>query len=521
MDEDAELRAILEESRREYEEKEQLRILIENIERNEEEARQAREEERRKEEIRLAREEAIKQIREEEVRRFREEAIQRVKEEEEERRQILELRRAKEEIRRQEERAIKLKEELDQTKLKESQSLEKQIKEEEEESLEDDDEDSTEDEELKAAIQASLNSHGQEKSRHDYNQRTHQLLNSLDPPAPGRTRQCIELPKDTGRLIVGLRHHHTKKIARQAGGNCNISFLPRNISINFDGQMGDCLLIEADSQEAVEIAETGLLSRVADLFFQDTTVALPPSHSSMNSVKSRSSVNQERLMKKRQNSFQEMRTVEPSPSTLQIIPSPKISQQVSIGESFMTSRTSLRPELRRHVIVDSSNIFIGAKTHAQTLNLSVNLDVEELANLLIRDSTLLGTRVIAGSVPSARSRAWQYWEHAGFRIKICSFEGAEEMVDEFLHAQAMNVVMEKQGDQPGENTLVLCTGDGNDNEGFSNFVNVARNTARMGWRVEIWSWRHCSSRNFVSLVDEYPSCMRLYYLDTFASRIMR
>lgn len=131
-----------------------------------------------------------------------------------------------------------------------------------------------------------------------------------------------------------------------------------------------------------------------------------------------------------------------------------------------------------------------------------------------------GTRVIAGSVPAARNPSWQHWEHAGFRIRICHFEKAEDMVDEFLHAQAMNVVMERHGDQPGQNTLVLCTGDGNDNQGFSNFVNVARNSARMGWRVEIWSWQHCRSQNFVSLTQEFPDRVLLYYLDAFLEEIM-
>lgn len=137
--------------------------------------------------------------------------------------------------------------------------------------------------------------------------------------------------------------------------------------------------------------------------------------------------------------------------------------------------------------------------------------------MLIRSSN--GTRVIAGSVPPARSPAWQHWEHAGFRIKICNFEKGEDLVDEFLHAQAMNIVMERHGDRPGENTLVLCTGDGNDNHGFSNFVNVARNSARMGWRVEVWSWQHCSSHNFVSLAQEYPDRVHLISLDSYADVI--
>jgi hypothetical protein len=516
MDEDAELQAILEESRREYEEKEKLRVLIEKIERKEAEHK-------RQEEIRLEREEAVRRVREEEIKRLREEEIQRIKDEEEAKRRIEEERNQRardDEIRRVreiQEEQLKRKSEAEEKRLKELQQLglDERLRAEQNENR------SAEDDELQAAIQASLSSHGQEKTRHDFNQRTHQLLNSLDPPLPGRFRQCIEVPKDTGQLVVGLHHHHTKEIARRAGGNCKIRFLPRNISINFDGQMGDCLLIEADSAESVETAETGLLVRVADLFFQDTNPAtLVPSHS-LNSTSSVDTVEQERCLKKSRSGQREMHGTAEAPSSLR--PQRKVStapQRFDSVDTGSAARSPLRPERWRHIIVDSSNIFIGARTCAQAADPSLTLDANELANLLIRNPEIRGTRVIAGSVPSARNPAWQHWEQAGFRIKICNFEGAEDMVDEFLHAQAMNIVMERQGDQSGENTLVLCTGDGNDNHGFSNFVNVARNTARMGWRVEIWSWKHCNSQNFVSLVQEYRSCMRLYHLDTFASRIL-
>lgn len=122
-------------------------------------------------------------------------------------------------------------------------------------------------EELRRAIEESLATHEREQTRNTYNQRTRQILDSLDQPPPGRYRQCIEIPKDTGKLVVGLHYHHTKEIARRAGGDCKIRFLPRNISINFDGQMGDCLLIEANNLGSVENAESWLLRRVADLFF--------------------------------------------------------------------------------------------------------------------------------------------------------------------------------------------------------------------------------------------------------------
>jgi hypothetical protein len=218
---DQELEAILEESRRAYEEEQELRKLVLEIEKSEEEERQ--QQESRQRQVALEAEEARKRKEEEEQQRIANEFQQ------------LQI-------------------------INKPQDPQEQRQEEEEEN----------DEDYNAAIQASLTSHDREQNRHHYNQRTRQLLESLDQPPPGRFRQCIEIPKETGQLVVGVHHHHTKEIARRAGGDCKIRFLPRNISINFDGQMGDCLLIEANDPGSIEIAETWLVRRVADLFFQDT-----------------------------------------------------------------------------------------------------------------------------------------------------------------------------------------------------------------------------------------------------------
>jgi hypothetical protein len=214
---DKELEAILEESRRAYEEEQEIRKLVLEIEKGEEEERQ------------------------------------------------------QQELRHQQEVETVAKKKREEQKEQEQEVSLKVVEE--------------SDAEYDAAIQASLTSHDRDKNRHHYNQRTQQLLESLDQPPPGRFRQCIEIPKDTGQLVVGVHHHHTKEIARRAGGDCKIRFLPRNISINFDGVMGDCLLIEASNPGAIEIAETWLVSRVADLFFQDTKVTLDNSEPQSKDVK--------------------------------------------------------------------------------------------------------------------------------------------------------------------------------------------------------------------------------------------
>jgi len=183
----------------------------------------------------------------------------------------------------------------------------------------------------------------------------------------------------------------------------------------------------------------------------------------------------------------------------------------------------LQPELRRHVIIDNSNLFISAQNRGGRHDPSVRINPEVLGRIFGGVEGKTGTRLIAGSKPPAKGKIWQVWENAGYRVKVCSRDvdtGAEDLVDEFLHAQAMNAVMAHAQDRPGENTLVLCTGDGNENHGFSNFVDVARNTAKMGWRVEIWSWRHSISRKYQQLANEHHGRLSIHYLDEFEDQII-
>ena len=222
-------------------------------------------------------EEGIEKILEESRRAYEEQELRRVNEEQELRRLIIEIEKSEEEERQRQElrrrREVALEEEEARRRQAEQERKSKELKQlqEQEEANHTSLRNEDFDEEYQAAIQASLTSHDQERSRHHYNQRTHLLLESLEQPPLGRCRQCIEIPKETGQLVVGVHHHHAKDIARRVGGDCKIRLLPRNISINFDGQMGDCLLIEASNPESVEIAETWLVNRVADLFFQKET----------------------------------------------------------------------------------------------------------------------------------------------------------------------------------------------------------------------------------------------------------
>ncbi len=279
-----------------------------------------------------------------------------------------------------------------------------------------------------------------------------------------------------GGLLVGCKFQHSNEIARNVGGNCRISFLPKDINKRFEDKIGGCLLIEADDLSSIQRAEDALLARLSELIFP-------------------------------------AQTVRPRP-----VPIPVVNALPVVPPTIV-----LQPELRRHVIIDNSNLFISAQNRGGRHDPSVRINPKVLGRLFGGVEGKTGTRLVAGSKPPAKGKIWQVWENAGYRVKVCSRDvdtGAEDLVDEFLHAQAMNAVMAHAQDRPGENTLVLCTGDGNENHGFSNFVDVARNTAKMGWRVEIWSWRHSISRKYQQLANEHRGRLSIHYLDEFEDQII-
>lgn len=155
---------------------------------------------------------------------------------------------------------------------------------------------------------------------------------------------------------------------------------------------------------------------------------------------------------------------------------------------------------------------------------SVRVKALELGRLLVGNTHLEdGVRLVAGSKPPTSGAIWQHWEDAGFKVKVCSRDadtGREDLVDDFICAQASDCVMDRLRDPPGENTLVICSGDGNGNGGFASLLRVVRNTAvQAGWRVEVWAWSWSCSRNYRQLAADFPDRVSIILLDPYWDRI--
>ena len=188
-----------------------------------------------------------------------------------------------------------------------------------------------------------------------------------------------------------------------------------------------------------------------------------------------------------------------------------------------------------HVFVDLSNVTRlppGPPEH--------RLSEAGLVTLLERGrEARMGARVVVGSVEREenKQRVLDAWHAAGASWKVAlelrQVGQGETFVDEKLHASILNCVMreelqrgparmrdeEAEGDGP---TLILVSGDGNQNDGGSSFPECCAYALELGWRVEVWSWAEKTSSAFKRLRRrrEYASAMKLVRLDDFAATLV-
>ena len=128
-----------------------------------------------------------------------------------------------------------------------------------------------------------------------------------------------------------------------------------------------------------------------------------------------------------------------------------------------------------------------------------------------------------GTKPHRDSKAWNMWRVAGFDVTILDSvvsggKSTEQTIDDVLHAQILHTTTKKFGD---ERTLILLTGDGNDNHGRTSFVEDCDTALRSGWRVEVWTWKSSTSKNFIKFSEKYPGDFSIYYLDEYRADILK
>jgi hypothetical protein len=112
------------------------------------------------------------------------------------------------------------------------------------------------------------------------------------------------------------------------------------------------------------------------------------------------------------------------------------------------------------------------------------------------------TRFCAGSM-SVDLQRW--WEEQGYTTLNGKTDKSMN-ADEVLHAQIYRAIGRSEIGNENSNlgTIVLVTGDGNDNNGLSNFPECIALGIRLGWHVEVCCWGHSLSSNHRKLERSHP-----------------
>lgn len=173
---------------------------------------------------------------------------------------------------------------------------------------------------------------------------------------------------------------------------------------------------------------------------------------------------------------------------------------------------------RVHVFVDGWNVHNHSGDY-RSLELSVKRVVQR-----IECDRKVEERVLCGSAREGNERdqrMWQPWRDANYEVDIeVRHPGAgEQGVDDRIHAAALRTASKRFND---DRTLIIVTGDGNDNHGRTTFPEVVNAALQGGWVVEMYTWRHSCSRKLLDFARNYAQTgrFRLHFLDMWADELI-
>eukprot|EP01041_Mallomonas_annulata_P004589 gene4589-9118_t len=214
-------------------------------------------------------------------------------------------------------------------------------------------------------------------------------------------------------------------------------------------------------------------------------------------------------------------------------------RNILVDPSIFTAEIERQTAKKIHLYVDVSNISIGIqKLNDGTIDRSIKLDISNLTDVVTNLRTVEaavavgstggggsgGTGVAGGVSASAAVAAetpyWKVWTQNGFKTIILERgRQGEQAVDEVLHAQ---VSMEAHRRYREERTIVILTGDGNDNHSRgTSFPQIVEDAMSNGWTVEVWSWSRSTSRNYEIFKRNYYQRLYISVYALSSGRIQR
>eukprot|EP00047_Mylnosiga_fluctuans_P003452 m.229165 g.229165 ORF g.229165 m.229165 type:complete len:591 (-) comp11866_c0_seq1:339-2111(-) len=161
-----------------------------------------------------------------------------------------------------------------------------------------------------------------------------------------------------------------------------------------------------------------------------------------------------------------------------------------------------------HIYIDYSNICIGARA------LGFAIGIGNLIRLLedgrenrCANREMIGSEIDGRTATRAGTMGYNVRSYPRLHRK-------ESLVDDKMHAQILLAIADRDR-YPAPQTLILVTGDGNDNSGHGNtsFPKCAQLALSSSWQVEVWSWKQSLSAVYSEMARRNPQ-MGVRLLDT-------
>lgn len=197
-----------------------------------------------------------------------------------------------------------------------------------------------------------------------------------------------------------------------------------------------------------------------------------------------------------------------------------------------------------HVFIDMSNINIGFQTtlkerrfpgRATRMSPLPNLNLQFLTDILVRDRQVAALNVCCSTIPGRSEPEYvQRLRELGYHIDLRErkrvdgghpshktsdhLRYVEDLVDETLQVRIAESVME-YFHEPG--TIVLATGDAKPSVHSDGFFSYMHRALRMGWHVEVVSWRDSLSLRWTDKqwTSQWHDKFRVIELDEFLENL--
>jgi hypothetical protein len=166
---------------------------------------------------------------------------------------------------------------------------------------------------------------------------------------------------------------------------------------------------------------------------------------------------------------------------------------------------------RAYVLVDNSNIFIGAQLNGNVRDLSIRVNIRALCQI-VEGSLPCVFRGVEGS-NSGGGRIWREWSNNGYSVFLAGRRSERSSEATLMHH------IQTDAPDDAENILVLVTGDGSESQASSSFTRLATAAATRGWVIHIWSWEQSLSGKFRELKQRFSDNIKILSLDSEKGKI--